>query len=224
MDNGSRTTPAVPTAMLSAVSHELRGPLGVTRGYLRLLALRTDLDERAMKAVTAAGRASDRMAELLDTLADYIRCARGDTALIQRPTALIHVLEHAAGMTTLTATETVRVRAEADTQIVVNADQTRLANALSTLVAIVAFAATDDDRLRLVLRATTSIDEVTIVVDADAASRVETRPFTPLRSGGGIALPLAELIVHLHGGRVEERWSGDTWHGYVVHLPLGSQA
>ncbi len=220
MDDGSRDTPAIPTSTLSAVSHELRGPLGVARGYLRLLALRTDLDERATKAVTEAGRATDRMAELLDTLADFIRCARGDTPLTRQPLPLVRVLDRAATMTTLPEGSMAKVESEADSRIVVTADEARLAAALSTLAATVAFAAGAEERGTLVLRGTDTPASIAVVVSTGTAATVEVRPFAPLRSGGGLALPLAELIVRLHGGVVEEQWSGDTWRGYVVRLPV----
>lgn len=219
MPNGSRDTPAVPTSTLSAVSHELRGPLGVARGYLRLLALRTDLDERAMKAVTEAARATDRMAELLDTLADFIRCARGDTALTPQPVPLARVLNRATTQTTMREGSTLKVASEADARIVVAADETRLSAALSTLAATVAFAADAEAHDTLALRASDTAESISIVVSTDPTGTTETRPFAPLRSGGGLALPLAELTVRMHGGSVEERWSGDMWLGYVVRLP-----
>src|SRR5688572_323275 len=52
--------------VLSLLSHELRGPLGVVRGYLRLIdQTATELSDRSRQSIAAALRASDRMADVL---------------------------------------------------------------------------------------------------------------------------------------------------------------
>ena len=55
----------LPT-LLSLAAHELRGPTGVVRGYLRLLEQDATLGERPRRLMLEISRATDRMAAILD--------------------------------------------------------------------------------------------------------------------------------------------------------------
>ena len=57
-------------ALLSLASHELRGPTGVLRGYLRLLEQDATLGVRPRKVMAEMTRATDRLAGLLDELSE----------------------------------------------------------------------------------------------------------------------------------------------------------
>src|SRR5687767_11550287 len=88
--------PGDPAQVLSLLSHELRGPLGVIRGYLRLLDQTPDLaDAQARQAVTATLQASDRLAEILDQASLLAHLERGDLKIERRRVALADLLEAA---------------------------------------------------------------------------------------------------------------------------------
>ena len=72
---GARMQPEQSPRLLSLISHELRGPLGVIRGYLRLLEQTgPELSDSHRQAVTAALKASDRAAELLTQTSMLASC------------------------------------------------------------------------------------------------------------------------------------------------------
>ena len=78
----TRMPPDQSPRILSLLSHELRGPLGVIRGYLRLLEQAgPELSDSHRQAVTAALKASDRAAELLDKASMLAQLQRQETPL-----------------------------------------------------------------------------------------------------------------------------------------------
>ena len=82
--------------VLSLLSHELRGPLGVIRGYLRLIdQTATELSDRSRESIAAALRASDRIADVLEEASLLGHLQIGDVQLDPRPVALATIV-HAA--------------------------------------------------------------------------------------------------------------------------------
>ena len=64
---------AALSALLSLASHELRGPAGVIRGYLRMLESDPTLGERPRRVAGDANRAADRLVTLLDEIVELAR-------------------------------------------------------------------------------------------------------------------------------------------------------
>jgi signal transduction histidine kinase len=146
--NGTaRTASVVPHGVLSAISHELRGPLGVARGYLRLLMQRDDLDDRARKAATEAEHATERIADLLDALADYTRLSRGDSPLVVTPTPAAALLEQAAAAITRPRAPEVTLGLSVVPGVELTADPRRLPQALAALASAVTCAQVEATRV-----------------------------------------------------------------------------
>src|SRR5688500_8273026 len=83
--------------LLSLISHEVRGPVGVMRGYLRLLEQRgPELSDQQRHAVTGALKAGERAAELLAQVSLLAQVTRQETPFEFQPTALAEFLTAAA--------------------------------------------------------------------------------------------------------------------------------
>src|SRR5688572_29725877 len=88
--------------LLSLLSHELRGPLGVVRGYLKLLEQRgTELSEQHLRAITAALRATDRAAAVLDQASKLAQLNRDETRIELTRVSLDLILDDAVRKVTL---------------------------------------------------------------------------------------------------------------------------
>ncbi len=214
-----RERAGVPHEVLSAVSHELRGPLGVARGYLRMLETQPDADPRVLATVQHAARATARMAEVLDDLSEYTRWVRGEHALAMAPVPLRQVLDAAAGAATVPLTPRIALEVDAPASITATADSARLARAIAALVTAMARAQAQDETLVLALRALDDGRAALRVVPHRLLDTATTeRPVALGRAGAGLSLALADLIVQRPGGRLLERWAGEEWAGYVCVL------
>ena len=221
MDNKtSDTNPAVVLhQVLGVVSHELRGPLGVARGYLRLLEGQVSADARAVKTVEQASRAAARMAALLDEVSEYAQWVRGEHTLSPAPASLRHAMVEAAGAASLPTTPQVRVEVDALVDVVAPVDTARLVRALSVLITAVARAQTEDATIVAALRPLDHGHAVVRIVPHPLLDAATTeRPPALERAGAGLTIALAALLVQAHGGHLAERWVGEVWGGYRCWL------
>ncbi|MDO8681313.1 MAG: HAMP domain-containing sensor histidine kinase [Acidobacteriota bacterium] len=209
---------AALSALLSLASHELRGPTGVLRGYLKMLDQDPTLGERPRRVVGDATRAADRLVTLLDEIAELARLK--DEAL--RPTlrsmSLRSILNQAVQAVTLPPGYEVKLDVVAPADVRRRVDEARLRAVFETLIFTLvrghSGAATID--LRLVKgRASTLI---TVTPQTLGHGAVIDRPLDPTRGGTGLRLPIAEAVVQAHGGRLRERWIAGRWAGFAVKL------
>ncbi|MCC7035451.1 MAG: HAMP domain-containing histidine kinase [Acidobacteria bacterium] len=222
MDTNTNATRrfVVPPAVLSTASHELRGPLGVARGHLRLLAQDEGVDPRIAKAVGDASRALDRMTGLLDELSRYAQWARGESGIAPARASLREVLTQAAARAVSAAGGgglTAEIRSSAD--VVAEVDLQRLAEACASLVIAVARAHAGAPAVSLAVSGTSRGAILRIEPLPMVRGRLETRPPDLGRGGMGLAVPFADLVTRAHRGVLTEQWSADTWYGYRVRLP-----
>lgn len=205
--------------MLSTASHELRGPLGVARGHLRLLAQDEGLDPGAVKAVGDAGRALDRMANLLDELSRYAQWAGGESAVAPAHASLREVITQAAARAASSERGEVTAEVQSSADVMAEVDVSRLAEACASLVMAVARAHGESPAVSLAVStagrggATLRIEPLPL-----ARRRTESRPADFARGGMGLAVPFADLVIRTHGGTLSEAWSEGTWRGYIVRL------
>ena len=223
MDTNTRVTRhfVVPHAVLSTASHELRGPLGVARGHLRLLAQDEGVAPGVAKAVGDASRALDRMTGLLDELSRYAQWVRGESVLAPARASLREVLTQAAARAVSAAGAggalTAEVRSSAD--VVAEVDLPRLAEACASLVVAVARAHTGVPAVSLAVSGTSRGAALRIEPLPMGRRRLESRPPDLGRGGMGLAVPFADLVIRAHRGVLTEQWSAETWYGYRVRLP-----
>ena len=198
----------VPHSVLSAASHELRGPLGVARGYLRLLVQGGELDARAAKAVQEATRATDRMADLLDELSVYARWARGDARLMRGPVPLHDVLTRAMAASHLPSSPAVTATLDVPADVNVDADRDQLSAACAHLISALARAQVGDTELTLRARKLDSHVELRISSAAGLDGAEEgAEPMlerSGARPGGGVGRS-ADPSARRHAARAASR-------------------
>ncbi len=211
--------------VLSLLSHELSGPLGVIRGYLRLIDQSgREVPEKFRQAVTGALRASDRMANVLDEASLLAHLRLGDISHEPRRVPLSTLVHAAIQAAALPEDSRVDLDAAALPAVSLDADEPRLRSALATLITTVARAQTNQVaveiqatptrvgrqravRLRIAPRTLSGVD----------ASEAELNTG---RGGLGLALPIAACIIERHGGRLRELRHGDRPAGIAVALPV----
>src|SRR5688572_7016865 len=121
--------------ILSLLSHELRSPLGVVRGYLRMLEQLGSLSDQQQSAVAAAMKASDRATELLEQASMLSQLQRGDTQLDFKTVSLLPILSAAVEGVQLPTDPPVRVEIGDVPAVLVNADETLLRGVLRSVLA-----------------------------------------------------------------------------------------
>jgi hypothetical protein len=220
-DWGMKEPVHVPHQVLTAASHELRGPLGVARGYLRLLETQVSSDADALKSVTQAGRATEQMAALLDDLSRYARLARGEARLQPALTLLAPIVDAAIPRIARPVDSKVYVISEIPASLTVWTEPASTTEFCATMGTALARAAVEGGTLVFESRES-SLDqhvEVTLRTSDATGGKAETRPARLDRSGMGLSLAVAELSVRLLGGALSECWVENRWSGYVLRLP-----
>ena len=208
----------VPHQVLSAASHELRGPLGVARGYLRLLQTQVAGDPQALKCVTHASRATDQMAALLDDVSRYARLARGE-GLHPAITPLAPIVAEAIPRIVLPDGPRMGVTSEVPPSATVWADPAATVEFCAALGTALARAAAEGGTLVFSCRQPSSDGLELAIRHTDATGATyEARAPRLDRSGMGLSLALAELTLRLQGGALAELWAGDRWAGYVLRF------
>jgi signal transduction histidine kinase len=210
--------------VLSLLSHELRGPLGVIRGYLRLLDQSApELSERSRQVVTAALRASDRMADVLDEASLFAHLRLGDVGLEPAPAPLASIVESAIQAAALPQGSQVEVDSAALPAVTLDVDEGRIRMALATLIRAVARGQSSDVAVEISATRTRSSegDAVRLRITAPTLRGVaaDEAELNTDRGGFGLAIPIAAIIVEGHGGSVRELRHGDRSAGFLVSLP-----
>lgn len=209
--------------LLSLLSHELRSPLGVVRGYLRLLEQMDDtLSDRHRHAVDCALRASDRAAYLLDQASLLAQLRRHEIVLDFKSVALEAVVAAAADAVLLPSDPVVRVEVGTLGPRCVSADEALLSRALTTLISAVVRAQPRDTIVRITGQPQTKDGANGVDVSISSPERASTLREGPLdstRGGLGLDLPIAESLAAAHRGQLRELRDGDRLAGVIVWLP-----
>ena len=218
---GSWLTPMSESALprlLSLASHELRGPTGVVRGYLRLLEQDVTLGERPRKVLLEMTRATDRLAALLDEVSELAHLKDGRIKLTLRRTSLHSLLVQAVQGVELPDHFETDLDVVAPADIRMRVDEARMRAVFGTLIATLA--RTQAGAASLDLRLVKGRTTAQIVVQPRSLGRgtLVERPVDLSRGGLGMQLPIAEAVVHAHGGRLRERWLAGRFAGFVVKL------
>jgi len=208
---------ARPT-LLSLASHELRGPTGVVRGYLRLLEQDATLGERPRRVMVEMTRATDRLAALLDELSELAHLKDGRLKLTFKRTSLRSVLNQAVQAVELPDHFETDLDVVAPADVRVRLDEARLRMVFCTLIATLARAQSGAPSFDLRLAKGRSGAQVVVQPRTLGRGTVEERPVDFSRGGTGLQLPIAEAVVHAHGGRLRERWLAGKFAGFTVKL------
>ena len=209
--------------LLSLTSHELRSPLGVIRGYLKLLEKQDGtLTDQQKQVIAASLRASDRMAELLVEVSAFAHLHCGDTSIDKRPMTV------AALVDTVVAEQAARgtgraVERGAIPEVTLLIDARLVTTALGSVAAAVAAARPRDAALTVAGRITDQSEAPAVRLDVAGAALsgdITEVPLNMLRGGLGLRLPLAAAILEAHNGRIAEVHRDGRLAGMSVWLPV----
>jgi signal transduction histidine kinase len=214
-DQGSR--------LLSLTSHELRSPLGVIRGYLKLLEQQAaGLTDQQKQVVAASLRASERMAELLAEVSAFAHLHCGDTPIEPKRTTVTGLLEQLLEAHAATPHgRTLHLGDVPPADVLVDAPL--VLAALATIVAAVAAARPRDAALHLSVDIDGQRGARAVrlsVTGAPLSGDITEVPLNLLRGGLGLRLPLAATVVDAHRGRMLELHCGGRLAGMAVWLPV----
>lgn len=209
--------------VLSLLSHELRGPLGVIRGYLRLLEQTgPDLSDRHRQAVTAALKASDRAADLLTQVSMLAQLQRRETPFDFKPVAFKDVLRAVLDGMHVPDDPVVRLEMSAVPSARISADEALLRGALTTLVSAVVRAQAAETVLKMAVEEHTrdGVNGVSMTIATDTPRETLSERAIDIGRGGlGLGLPIAQHLIATHQGDVRELRNDERYAGVVVWLP-----
>lgn len=207
--------PVIPQSLLSVASHEIRGPIGVARGYLKLLQRDPALSEASVQAARGAIASIDRVVFLLDEMTEYARLIAGDVRLEPSEFSWLELLNTAASRAALPAIPRITWKPDsslAEARVVV--ERGRMERALTTLVEAVSRAQVEDATLTATLTRPAGGDESVLDLYVERDGEVSWCAADIARGGLGFSLVLADAIIAAHGWRLTDRWQGSHWTGY----------
>jgi len=215
-------------------SHELRGPITVTRGYASLLC-DGDLGELPAQAATAAGfivTASDNALSLIDGLVEVASLVEEAGVLRVATVGLDEVIERAVGDVLPEASARgVSIERQVQPAVLLEVDPDRCVIAVRNLLANAVKYGGASGVVRV--RASTDAEVAAIEVEDDgpgipddereriferyyrsAASRASDIP------GSGLGLYIVKRIAQLHGGDVQVRSDADHGSTFTLSIPM----
>jgi signal transduction histidine kinase len=219
-------------SFFSMVSHDLRHPIAVAKGYLELI--RTGdarLDDETRSYVQVAEQEMRYIAEMVDDVLDLSRMDAGYYHVDCQPTAVSFLLNQARlAFRTQAAQRNIAIHVKpTDDLPLVSADSMRMGQVMSNLIEN-ALKFTPEGG-QITLSATTIPDGVEITV-ADNGVGIEPGEHEKIfdrfyrikrgeqleDKGSGLGLAICREIVRLHGGRI---WAeGEIGRGATFHLTL----
>lgn len=222
-----------PRAMSLAV-HELRTPVTVVSGYLRML-LREQggpLTDKQRKMLEEAERSCARIGALVAEMSDLGKLEGRELALAKQPFELAGLLAELASDMHEGEDRGVTLELRGvDQPVTVIGDRPRLAAAIRALMhaalrergepgVIVVNCSTISDTTPA--SAVVAIGDETLIPSLTAAARTTPPAFDEWRGGLGMALPVARRVIEAHGGQL---WSADgaqSRAASALRIPVGT--
>jgi len=216
---------------LAMLGHELRNPLAPALTALHLMKMRGD--DRSIRERDVLERQLRHMARLVDDLLDVSRLQRGAIELRRERVDLADAVARAVEMTTPAFVEKQqRLDVEVAEGLEVNADQIRIAQVLSNVLANASKYTERGGHITLRARkedgqAAIECCDNGVGMAADLVPRVfdlfvqGQRGLDRQQGGLGLGLAVARTLVQLHGGTIEAASAGaNQGSTFTVRLPL----
>ena len=205
----------LPRAMSLAV-HELRTPVTVVAGYLRML-LREQagpLTDKQKKMLEEADRSCGRLGSLVSEMSEFGKLESRELALARQDFDLAELTQQLASGMHEGSDRGVTLETRATEPVPVAGDRSRISAALSALIhaalrergepgAVVVECSTIPGTPPW---AVVAIGDEAAVASLARISPDTAAPFDEWRGGLGLALPVARRVIEAHGGAL---WSAD---------------
>ncbi len=197
---------------ITTISHELRTPIGFIKGYATTL-LREDArwdDESRREFLTIIDEEADRLHKLIEDLLDSSRLKAGTMFMQLQPVRIDMMLREIVVRST-TRYANLSVQLNADRDIIVMADPTRITQVFDNLLSNAVKYAPNSD-VMITLRNSTDNCVITVedhgpgIADEHLAHLFERFYRVPESSvanhGTGLGLYICQEIIHGHGGEI----------------------
>jgi signal transduction histidine kinase len=216
---------------LSLAVHELRTPITVATGYLRML-LREQagpLTEQQRKMLQEADKSCARIGSLIAEMSELGKLEEGQITVPQVSFDLAALIVEVAGSMHEGEDRGVRLETRVPGPVMVAGDRTRLAAAIGALMHA-ALRERGEPGVILVECSTLSDTNshwaiVTIGDEAETrplatAARATPPPFDEWRGGLGLALPVGRRVIEAHGGALWSAAGDKARAASALRLPL----
>lgn len=215
--------------LLTLTAHEMRGPLSVAAGYMKMLATERQgpLNEAQRKSVDAAVRACEQLAALASDVSAVARLERGETELSRVVVSAVALVDEIIAGCAMPDHHPVTFESTGDVEAWILVDPIRARQSLRALLMSVGRSVQEGAVIlvrRLVCTEGTQRNLLLVIAEAgraseDAAKGFAERPALAEWEGGlGLAVPLATGLLRLEGGDV--RTLDASAPGLVVSLPI----
>jgi signal transduction histidine kinase len=225
--------------LISLAVHELRTPLSVVGGYLRMVLrdLSSPIPDRERRMLEEAEKSCVRLGALVGELSDLGKLDDGRTTLKREPLDLFGMVARVAEGVHEAEDRGVRLEVRGDSDgASIEGDAGRLHGAFDAIFRAI-LREQVGPRTVVAARGRRSIDgtssAVVIVADEESvqtAYDAPAEPFNDKRGGLGLLLPIATRVVRAHGGRVWapalKTTTGETLAARqgaaIIAIPIGS--
>ena len=218
--------------VVSLAVHELRTPVTVVSGYLRML-LREQagpLSEKQRKMLEEADRSCGRVGTLVAEMSEFGKLEAQTVAFARQEFDLAALAAELASGMHDRDDRGVHVDVRVSPPVMVIGDRARIAAAVQALMRSALRERVDPGVLLVRCSARTGSPAWAVLTIGDEAAQPEleagvdgTPPeFDEWRGGSGLALPVARRVIEAHGGRL---WAGTGTHARATsafRLPLNN--
>jgi signal transduction histidine kinase len=219
----------LPRAMSLAV-HELRTPVTVVAGYLRMLLKEQagPLTDKQKKMLEEADRSCGRLGSLVSEMSEFGKLESRELALARQDFDLAELTQQLASGMHEGSDRGVTLETRCAEPLLVTGDRTRISTALNALMYSALRERGEPGTVVVECSlvagtppwAVVAIGDDTAVATLARVAPETAAPFDEWRGGLGLALPVARRVIEAHGGAV---WSGDSGHSRgasALRLPL----
>ena len=214
--------------LLSLAVHEFRTPTAVVSGYLRMVLRHfgEGLTDQQRKLLEESEKACGTLSRLLADFSDLSRLEQGVLQMPRERLALGPLLSQVASNVQEGSDRGLIVEVDAPDGLVVEADRTRISEAIASLMAAVVRERLQGARVVAVARPDGDPTSALVAFgDADTAlglladPEARHRPFDEYRGGLGFRLPAAARVIEAHGGRLASPVAERGHLSIVLSLP-----